>query len=70
MKENGGALTLDRFTKSSQAIRVGRSKDIEEDIKDYYVIQEYDPENMLDFESKKNSGDIYIIFFFELCKRR
>ena len=61
-ERNGGALTLDRFTKSSQAIRTGKSKDIEEDIKDYYVIQEYDPENMLDFESKKNSGDIYIIF--------
>lgn len=61
-ERNGGALTLDRFTKSSQAIRAGKSKDIEEDIKDYYVIQEYDPENMLDFESKKNSGDIYIIF--------
>ena len=69
-ERNGGALTLDRFTKSSQAIRAGKSKDIEEDIKDYYVIQEYDPENMLDFESKKNSGDIYIIFLKQQGKTK
>lgn len=60
---SGGILTLDKYLEDSQTMIKGEFADIsEENRKDYYVIQAYDPENRLDFESKNDNTNKYIIF--------
>ena len=59
----GGVLTLDEYLKNNMAIKKGEFKDIkEEDRKDYYIIQEYGQENILDFTKEKDNLNKYIIF--------
>lgn len=61
---NGGTLTLDKYMQNNQTIKEGEFENIaEENRKDYYIIQEYGPENILYFERKNDNSDIYISYF-------
>lgn len=59
----GGTLTLDKYLESNPMMKKGAFEDIKEtERKDYYVIQDYGPDDKLDFSKANNNSDTYILF--------
>lgn len=71
---SGGVLSLDKYIKDNSTISFNEFKDIKvNEQKEYYIIQEYGPENKLDFSQQSNDASEYMLFLklsdnqFETC---
>lgn len=59
----GGVMTLDKYINNNSTIIDGKFTEIDSiDRKNYYVIQEYGPENTLDFTETSNKSKEYMLF--------